>query len=354
MADQSGKTEQPTQRRIEKSRTEGQFASAREFISAMQFLALLAALNMGGVAWLGGLRQSMRSLLTVNASPTWGPSDLMQVFWTLSLRHLLPLGLCGMALVVATLAFRLATTQFGFSLKQLAPDLNRLNPISRLQGLPAQNIPALIQAAVLLPVFLWAVYVVVRDRLEAFLTLPLGTVENGAAVLGSSLMTLFWKASGLFMAFGVIDLFRQIKRHRTKLKMSKQEVREEMKDTEGNPQIKAKIRRIRRDLARRNMMKDVPKATAVVVNPTHYAVAIRYQMDSILAPVVLAKGKNYLALRIRQKAIEHQIPIIENPPLAQALYKSADVGQEIPPHLYRAVAEILAYVFKLMNGKLPG
>jgi flagellar biosynthetic protein FlhB len=101
------------------------------------------------------------------------------------------------------------------------------------------------------------------------------------------------------------------------------------------------------------MMKEVPTATAVVVNPTHYAVAIRYELERMAAPRVVAKGKNYLAQRIRQKAIENQVPIVENPPLAQALYGSVEVGQEIPPHLYRAVAEILAYIFKLMNGKLP-
>jgi flagellar biosynthetic protein FlhB len=136
--------------------------------------------------------------------------------------------------------------------------------------------------------------------------------------------------------------------------MSKQDIKEEAKDIEGNPQMKARIRRLQRDRARRNMMKDVPKATAVVVNPTHFAVAIRYQVETMAAPLVVAKGKNYLALRIRQKAIEHQVPIIENPPLAQALYKSVEVGQEIPPHLYRAVAEILAYIYKLMHGRLPG
>jgi flagellar biosynthetic protein FlhB len=136
--------------------------------------------------------------------------------------------------------------------------------------------------------------------------------------------------------------------------MSKQDIREEMKDLEGNPQMKARIRRLQRDRARRQMMKEVPKATAVVVNPTHFAVAIRYVVETMAAPVVVAKGKNYLALRIRQKAVEHQVPIIENPPLAQALYQSVEVGQEIPPHLYRAVAEILAYIFKLMHGRLPG
>jgi flagellar biosynthetic protein FlhB len=133
--------------------------------------------------------------------------------------------------------------------------------------------------------------------------------------------------------------------------MTKQEVRDEMKETDVNPQIKMRIRRLQRDARRRRMMDEVKTATAVVVNPTHYAVAIRYQHDLMSAPVVVAKGKNYLALRIRARALEHQVPLIENPPLAQALYKSVDVGQQIPPHLYRAVAEILAYIYRLMGAK---
>ena len=115
--------------------------------------------------------------------------------------------------------------------------------------------------------------------------------------------------------------------------------------------MKQRIRRIRRDMARRHMMHEVPTATAVVVNPTHYAVALKYDMNTPGAPRVVAKGKNYLALRIRQKALENQVPLIENPPLAQGLYKSVEVGQEIPAHFYRAVAEVLAYIFKIMNGR---
>ncbi len=134
--------------------------------------------------------------------------------------------------------------------------------------------------------------------------------------------------------------------------MSKQEIRDEMKEVEGSPLMKSRIRRIRRDLARRRMMQEVSTATAVVVNPTHYAVALKYSINSHGAPTVVAKGKNYLALRIRQKAVENQVPLIENPPLAQGLYKSVEVGQEIPAQFYRAVAEILAYIYRLMNGRL--
>ena len=137
------------------------------------------------------------------------------------------------------------------------------------------------------------------------------------------------------------------------LRMSKQEIRDEAKEGEANPEVKAKIRRLRRDLLRGKMMRDVPTATAVIVNPTHYAVAIKYDINGVAPPLVVAKGKNYLALRIRQKAIEHEIPIVENPPLAQVLYKSVEVGQEIPAHLYRAVAEVLAYIYRLMGGRLP-
>jgi len=122
-----------------------------------------------------------------------------------------------------------------------------------------------------------------------------------------------------------------------------------LKETEGNPQIKMRIRRLQKDVRRRRMMEDVKTATAIIVNPTHYAVAIKYQHESMPAPIVVAKGKNYLAQRIRARALENQVPLIENPPLAQALYKSVEVGQQIPSHLYRAVAEILAYIYKLMG-----
>ena len=220
--------------------------------------------------------------------------------------------------------------------------------------MPRQNLPALLQSLILLPLFLWAVYVIARDKLDAFLALPLESVAAGWGFLGGSLMELFWKASGVFLVFGCVDLLRQMRRYKQDLRMSKQDIKEEAKDIEGNPQMKARIRRLQRDLLRRNMMKDVPKATAVIVNPTHYAVAIRYQVETMAAPLVIAKGRNYLALRIRQRALEHQVPIVENPPLARALYQSVEVGQEIPPHLYRAVAEILAYIYKLMHGKLPG
>ena len=354
MADSSGRTEQPTQRRLQKAREEGQFPSAREFVSALQFLVLLGLLAGGGAHWFGEFRRMIRALFLQAFAGELSPERLSSLAWQMFWAHFLPLVLGGLAVALATLAIRLITTRFGLSLKKLAPDPKRLNPIARLRELPRQNLPSLVQAAFLLPLFLGAVYAVTRDKLDAFLALPLQSVESGSLFLWTSLMELFWKAAGVFLVFGSVDLFRQMRQYKRDLRMSKQEIREEMKDIEGNPQMKARVRRLQRTRARRQMMKEIPTATAVVVNPMHFAVAIRYHIDGMAAPLVVAKGKNYLALRIRQKAIEHQVPIVENPPLARALYKAVEVGQEIPPHLYRAVAEVLAYIFKLMKKKMPG
>jgi flagellar biosynthesis protein FlhB len=354
MADQS-KTEQATQRRVKKAREEGQFPSAREFVSALQFCVFLALLSAGGAAWFASFRRTAQYLFTLPFSlQDLKPEDVTALAWSIFLRHVAPLLAAGLVVAAATLAFRLATTKFGLSLKKISPDLSRLSPLAKLKQMPGQNLPALAQAAIMLPFFLWAVYAIARDKIEEFLALPFQSVERGFFVLNGSLMTLFWKAAGVFLVVGAIDLFRQLKRYNAELRMSKQDIKDEYKETEGNPQMKARVRRIQRDRARKQMMKEVPTATAVVVNPTHYAVALRYSMESNAAPMVVAKGKNYLALRIRQKAIEHQVPIIENPPLARALYQSCEPGQEIPPHLYRAVAEILAYIYKLMNGRRRG
>jgi flagellar biosynthetic protein FlhB len=268
------------------------------------------------------------------------------------LREMLtPLGFLGCAMILITLAIQFGVTRMGLSMKKLMPDFERLNPASRLKELPKQNLPSLAQACVMIPAFGLAVYYLVRDNLAMYLSLPLRSVPDGITVVAASIQTLLWKAAMVFMVFGAVDLIRQKRRYQNDLKMSKQDIRDEFKEVEGNPMMKQRIRRIRRDLARRSMMKAVPTATAVIVNPTHYAVVLKYSMDSKGAPMVVAKGKNYLALRIRKIAVENQVPLIENPPLAQALYKSVDVGQEIPAQFYKAVAEVLAYIFKLMNGR---
>ena len=354
MAERDQKTEQPTQRRMKKAREEGNFPSARVFVNALQFLAFVAMVGSWGPVWVSAIHRNLELLLNHATTARMDPKFIVYISLDLARQTLLPLAILGGVLMVVTLAAQFLVTRFGLSLKKLAPDLNRLNPMSRLRELPKQNIPSFLQALIMLPVFGAVVFFLVRDNFEALLSLPLTSAISGAAEVGRTIQSLLWKASGVFLVFGLVDLFRQKRRYQQDLRMSKQEIRDELKEVEGNPLMKARVRRIRRDMARRRMMQEVPTATAVIVNPTHYAIALKYSMNSQAAPTVVAKGKNYLALRIRQKAIDAGVPLIENPPLAQALYKAVDIGQEIPSQFYRAVAEILAYVYRLMNGRMPG
>jgi flagellar biosynthesis protein FlhB len=346
----SSRTEKPTSRRLNKAREEGRFATSREFVAGVQFLVFVGLLAAFGSDCFAGLGRMMKQLIADAFQSDITLTRLTVYVSDVVLANLSSLAIMAGVLLICTLATQLMITNFGIATGQLTPDLTRLNPLGRIKSLGRQNGPAFVQAVVLLPIFAFAVWGIVKPNLGVFLQLPLASVETGAMRMSQAFQDLLWKAAFVFFLIGCFDLYRQRRRYIADLRMTHQEIREEHKELEGNPQIKGRIRRLQRDLLRRNMMKEIPNATAVVVNPTHFAVAIRYELDSMAAPAVLAKGKNYLALRIKQRAIEHNVPIVENPPLAQALYKSVDVGQEIPPHLYRAVAEVLAYIFKLTRG----
>jgi flagellar biosynthesis protein FlhB len=349
MADQGQRTEKPSKRKLDKARREGQFSSSRELLAALQFLTFVALLSTGGVHLLDRMREMARYFLS--AAFHLEPSlRTMPRTYRESVGHVFqPLLWMGICLSGVALAGQLGSTRLGFAIQKLAPDIKRLNPLEKVRNVPRQNAASFFQALLFLPLIGLAVWVVANRNLAAYAGLAREGVSSALQVVSGSLQDLLWKAVLVFLAIGALDFLRVYRRHQKSLRMTKQEVRDELKETEGDPLIKSRVRRIQRDLARRNMMKEIPKATAVIVNPTHYSVAIRYEMESMATPLVLAKGKNYLALRIRQIATDHQVPIIENQPLAQALYKSADVGQEIPAHLYRAVAEVLAYIFKLMH-----
>jgi len=349
MADSSQRTEKPTPRRLIKAREQGDFPAAREFVSAVHFTAFIVLATANFPGWLTGVLSAFRFGLRLAFSGSLTPSDLLKILVRLSSLILQPLAILGLTLLVLTLLIQLISTNLGVSLTRLAPKLDRLNPAQRLKQLPVNNITAFLQTVVMIPVMSWIAWALVRDRLPALLRLPMISAGGAAATAGLLIYDALRKAAVVLVLLGLVMLVRDRSRYTKRLSMSKQEIREEAKDTDGNPQTKARVRRVQRDMRRRHMMRDVPSATAVIVNPTHYAVAIRYEQGQMAAPVVVAKGKNYLAARIRQKATENQVPIIENPPLAQALYKTVEVGQEIPAHLYRAVAEILAYIFRLMG-----
>jgi flagellar biosynthesis protein FlhB len=353
MADEQ-RSEQPTQRRVDRARKEGNFPASREFISSVHFLGFVVIAVTFSGNFLFRCARMMRDLLPRAFTIDLTPREAVSLMRSVVLPALEPVMLAGIALMFLVVLIQLASTRMGISLSKLTPDFARFNVLRRFSSIPAQNLPMFLQALLLLPVIALVVYYEVTENLGSFLDLPWMGAQAAMARVGGTIETLLWRAAGLFLITGILDLLWQRHRYTSQLRMSKQEIREESKEHDGNPHIKMRIRRLQRDLLRRRMMKDVPKATAVIVNPTHYAVAIRYLTDAPGAPKVVAKGRNYVAARIRKIALEHQVPIVENPPLAQALYKSAEVGQEIPAHLYRAVAEILAYIYRILGGYLPG
>ncbi len=350
MAD-SSKTEKPTGRRLEKARREGQFASSRELVAAGQFLVFLAIVQAWLPGWLAGMKEMLGRALAGAFRSDLDLTSLPGILWVLIQRAFVPLSVLAGLTVVTTLGIHLAITRMGLSLQKLTPDFTRLNPATKIKQMAQQGPGAVLQASIMLIVFGSTIYLIAKQNVEVFLGLPFASLEVGLQKVGAAMKDLLWKAAAVFLVFGLVDVFRQRRRFMKDLRMTKHEIKQESKESEGNPQVKGKIRRLRRDLARRRMMAEVKTATALIVNPTHYAVALRYGFDSPSTPVVVAKGKNYLALRIREIARENGVPLVENPLLAQALYKSVDVGREIPPHLYRAVAEVLAYIYKLTKAR---
>lgn len=350
MAD-SSKTEKPTAKRLLKAREEGQFINSRELVTAFQFLIFVTLATMWFPGWLRAMRELLRASITNAFHGNLDMATLPAILNELINRAFVPVAIIGGLTATTTMALHLMVTRLGFSLKKMMPDITRFNSIGKIKNMARQGPMAVLQAAAMLILFTAAIVSLGRQNAELFFALPFTSLDVGILRVGASIKDILWKAVGMFLLFGFIDLARQKKRFMKDLKMSKQEVKQESKDNEGNPHVRGKIRRLQRDMARRRMMQEVATATAVIVNPTHYAVALRYDHATMATPKVVAKGKNYLALRIRQRAIDNGVPLVENPPLAQALYKSVDVGREIPAHLYRAVAEVLAYIYKLTRGR---
>lgn len=349
MSDKSQRTEKPTPQRLRKAREKGQFPAAKELVAALQFTVLVAILTNWFGGWFEQSQHGLRHYLSFAFRQDMGVADWIYLSRSLLIGAFTPLLPAAAIMMGATLALQLGSTNLGVSLNKLAPSFSRFNPMSKLREIPRQNIPAGGQALAVLLLVSYVVYTIARQELPVLLSLPLASLSTGISRVGSSVEQVLWRSTVILLLIGVVEMARHRWMYHRDLSMTRQEVRDESKQNEGDPHIKGRIRRIRRDLLRRQMMKEVPGATAVVVNPTHFAVAIRYDSDAMASPRVVAKGKNYLALRIRQVAIDNGVPIIENPPLARALYDSVEVGREIPPDFYRAVAEILAYVYRLMG-----
>ncbi|HVN18428.1 MAG TPA: EscU/YscU/HrcU family type III secretion system export apparatus switch protein [Dongiaceae bacterium] len=341
MADQN-KTEKATPRRRQKAREQGQVARSRDLIAGTGTTAavLLFCWQLRSFAgeWRALFRQELVSAVAHPDSlvPMW--KGEFGVFRGMALA-------AGLSWLAATIS-GVAQGGLVFAPSALAPNLNRLNPASRLEQLfsitaVSRLLKSMLPAAAV-------VWLAVSELHRDWSQLPslLRRDRIGLTTLTAArLFELGWKASLVLLVWSGADYLLERWRHENELKMSRQDLRDEFKETEGNPAMKMRIRRLQRQARRRRMLKDVERAAVVITNPTEFAIALEFNLQ-MEAPVVVAKGRNLLAAQIREVALWHRIPIVENPPLAHALYRAVEVGQSIPPKLYTVVAEILAAIWR--------
>ncbi len=361
MADDSDleRTEPATGRRLEEARSKGNIPRSRELNTFAILMAGGVGLMVMGPKFANGLMDLTHQWFTFNHATLADPNLMWKRFMdtTVSMTTLfMPLLV---VLLIAVLAAPLAIGGWLFSVEALQPDFGRLNPfkgITRVfsfSGL-AELVKALIKTLVVGSVAYW---VLMNKKME-ILALAAEPISGSVPHLANMLAWAFVLITGAMALIVSLDVPFQLWEYYRKLRMTKEEVRKESKESEGDPMIKGRIRALQREAARKRMMTQVPKADVIVTNPTHYAVALMYREGEMRAPRVVAKGSYLLAQRIRELGEENHVPILEAPPLARALYRHADLDQEIPAALFAAVAEVLAYVYQLRSynsgsGQMP-
>ena len=251
---------------------------------------------------------------------------------------------------VITIIISIIQVGWKVSAKPLKPKGDKFNPISGFKRIFSKDsVFELFKSILKIGVVIYVAYISIRDEADDIFILYDMPLNQALALCGDVIINAGLKISLVYLVVGLADFIYQKHRFNEEMKMTKQEVKDEYKNTEGNPEIKGRQRQRMREASRQRMMQDVPKADVVITNPTHLAVAIKYDAETAKAPIVLAKGEDFLAQKIREAAKEHNIEIVENKPLARMLYANVDIGAEIPPELYQAVAEILAMVYNMKN-----
>ena len=348
------KTEAASGRRLEQARERGNVPRSRELASLAVLLVSAGVIAYLGTFMFQGLYRMMQSSLRFGladvASTDIMGRDLMEASLD-GLVLLLPLVL---GVVIAAVVANLMISGWVFSPKALEADFAKLNPFPGIARMFSRQslmelVKALMKGGMIAGVAGWMIW----QQREAILTLSAEPLEAAAAHFAQITLFTYLAAASAFAFIVALDVPFQIWNYHHGLRMTKEEVRQESKETEGDPQIKARIRSLQRETARRRMMQAVPKADVVVTNPLHFAVALKYEESAMAAPLVVAKGSQLVAERIKELAREHRVPIVEAPPLARALHRHVEVGETVPATLFTAVAQVLAYVYQLQRQMQP-
>jgi flagellar biosynthetic protein FlhB len=344
-----------TQRKIEKARSEGQVARSRDLGHLVVLgggMALVAALAPEAVAWSKGLLSQGLRFDASSVTSTRAMTEHLSRLATLMLAALLPFG--GLMLV-ATVAAAVLSGGWNFTLKPLQPKFEKINPLAglaRLLGM--QQLGDTLKSCLLAVVLGTVGALFVAAQLPVFMQLLAMPLPAALATGGSHVQTGLMLLGGVLLAFALVDVPLQRQLLLRRLRMDVTELKKEQREVEGNAEVKGKMKLLMREMASRRMLAAVPRADLVVMNPTHYAVALRYDEAAMGAPRVVAKGADLLALRIRDLAKEAGVPVLQAPPLARALYTHCEVDQEIPARLFAAVAQVLAWVYQLRQAAAAG
>lgn len=361
MAEDSGqeKTEEPTQKKIEESRKKGQVARSKELGTTFVLIFSAISLLMYGPAIGKGLYNIMGRALSLNRNETYDTTKMFAVWGEMFSELIFPMSMFVFIIVIAAFVGNTLLGGFNFSWKAAAPKASKMSPAKGLKRmLGPQAGVELVKA--LLKFILVAGFAIFLINTFFYEILHLSVEQVPSSIIHALeiLAWMFLALSCTLIIISAIDAPYQSHNHHKQLKMTLQEVKDEYKNSEGDPQIKARIRRTQREMSQRRMMQDVPDADVIVTNPTHYSVALKYDTEKAGAPIIIAKGVDELAMQIRKVAIGNEVPIVESPVLTRSLYHTTEVGHQIPDQLFTAVAQVLAYVFQLKRfqkgrGKRP-
>ncbi len=349
------KTEEPTSKKLSDARKEGNVAKSKELVNSIMLFALFILIKvyvgMLGKGFIENFNKfyniipdMVATVLGEGLSIGFTGTVMIEAFKSIIIL-MIPILAVGLVIAVGLDVWQV---KWKITTKPLHPKLSKLDPIKGFKKIfSTKALVELLKSVLMIAVVAYVAYTTIKEKYTYILGLYEVSLNEAITIIGDLVTSLGIKISAIFIVIGMADYYYQKRKFRKDMMMTKQEVKDEYKNAEGDPQIKGKIKRKMLEVSRRRMMQDLPKADVVITNPTHFAVALRYDANEAKAPIVLAKGADYLAFQIKEKAKEYNIEIVENKPLARMLYHNVDIGMEIPPELYQAVAEVLAFVYNL-------
>ncbi|OHD71590.1 MAG: flagellar biosynthesis protein FlhB [Spirochaetes bacterium RBG_13_68_11] len=346
-AEDEGRTEEPSEHKLRKAREEGKVAKSVEVTSAVMLLAGILAVALLSGSMLRTMLAMLTWFFSNAASPNAFSGAMVRVFLSFLVRISLPLLVI---MFIVAVAGNVIQVGFLFTTKPITPDASRIVPrfgrwLQRAFG-STEALFNLAKSIIKVAVIAVIAYLNIRGEIPRLTRLALAPFFSGVALVSSVALRIVLEAAVLLLAFGAFDYWFQRRQHLEALKMSRQEVKEERKMYEGDPLVRSRVRERMREIMRRNMLKAVPKADVVITNPTHYAVALEYDRAVMAAPTVTAKGADIVAAKIREVAAEHRVPLVENRPLAQALWREVDIGDPVPEKFYEVISIVLAEVYR--------